>query len=121
MTMKRSDLYKKLSEEQSWFLPDGTEIHGRQAYDYLLKLTAEQKDLYQDAVLLQENIQSVLKSYRHSANIIIDAMNLDELLSNIGLFCAMYREAYERHLGHWASCAPDSGVSAEYPKNGFKW
>ncbi|MEE3445935.1 MAG: hypothetical protein VZQ78_06980, partial [Prevotella sp.] len=60
--MKRSDLYKKLSEEQSWFMPDGTELRGRQAYEYLLKLTAEQKDLYQDAVLLQRNIQGVLSS-----------------------------------------------------------
>ena len=97
MTMKRNDSYNMLSEEQSWFMPDGTELRGRQAYEYLLKLTAEQKDLYQDAVLLQRNIQGVLSSYQPSRNIIVDAMNLDELLSNIDLFCAIYREAYERH------------------------
>ncbi len=89
--------YTQLNNDQSWFIPDGTELHGRQAYEYLLKLTAEQKDLYQDAVLLQRNIQGVLSSYQPSRNIIVDAMNLDELLSNIDIFCKIYREAYERH------------------------
>lgn len=92
--------YTQLDNDQSWFMPDGTELRGRQAYEYLLKLTAEQKDLYQDAVLLQRNIQGVLSSYQPSRNIIVDAMNLDELLSNIDLFCAIYREAYERHHAH---------------------
>ncbi len=92
--------YTQLDNDQSWFMPDGTELRGRQAYEYLLKLTAEQKDLYQDAVLLQRNIQGVLSSYQPSRNIIVDAMNLDELLSNIDLFCAIYREAYERHRAH---------------------
>ena len=92
--------YTQLDNDQSWFMPDGTELRGRQAYEYLLKMTAEQKDLYQDAVLLQRNIQGVLSSYQPSRNIIVDAMNLDELLSNIDLFCAIYREAYERHRAH---------------------
>lgn len=89
--------YVQLNNGQSWSLSDGTKLHGIQAYEYLLKLTGDQKKLYQNAVLLKKDIQSVLNSYHLSRNIIIDAVNLDKLLSNIDLFCEMYRKVYESH------------------------
>ena len=84
-----STSFQPLSPEQAWITAEGARLYGKDAEQYL------QASIRSMNRILMRGIECELKQRNQTSNMTLYAMNTDEMLARIAIYCEMFLDEYE--------------------------
>ena len=101
----RHELNDETVQRMSWFLNGGNELLGYDAYQYLVPYISDMEEVCQEAEALSQNITYILNNIKLTGNPVSEAMDLDDAISAIEVFCELFRDSAKRLSDNNDNCA----------------
>jgi len=90
-----STSFQPLSPEQAWITAEGACLYGKEAEQYLQASIRSMNRICRSAQRLMRGIECELKQRNQTSNMTLYAINTDEMLARIVIYCEMFLDEYE--------------------------
>ena len=100
----RHEFNDETVQKMSWFLNDGSELVGNDAYQYLVPYISDMEKVCREAATLSENITYILNNIKLTGDPVNEAMDLGDAISAIEVFCELFKESTKRLSDNYENC-----------------
>ena len=87
-----------LTYDQVWITAEGARLYGKEAELYLQPRIRSMNRICRSAQRLMRGIECELKQRNQTSSMTLYAMNTDEMLAHIAIYCEMFLDEYEELL-----------------------
>ena len=84
-----------LTYDQVWITAEGARLYGKEAELYLQPRIRSLNRMCRSAQRLMRGIECELKQRNQTSNMTLYAINTDEMLARIAIYCEMFLDEYE--------------------------
>ena len=84
-----------LTYDQVWITAEGARLYGKEAELYLQPRIRSLNRMCRSAQRLMRGIECELKQRNQTSSMTLYAMNTDEMLARIAIYCEMFLDEYE--------------------------